>query len=1037
MGIDEELIKKEEASLNKKLKQNNPPTDEINPNVEGEVLADSITKEARKIEDESRAKIQKLIREQVARELAKPRDVRITNTPKVFVTFPEVQKVAGIRKLIDATNDLREAIQDQPDIQKVSGTVKAVVAFPDVQTIVGRVKAEVDFPSLQKIEGTVKALIEFPSEYNVVGKVTTDLPQVEMGNRHVVPVSIWDGKRFINSFTSASVQSNGRVVSAIERLIAVQSGGAVGSNVVVTDIKDGAGDSIMDTANNAMNVSIVAGGSGNGAILDGVDSLIKATVKDLSNSNPLATAIVDASGDQITSFGGGTQYAEGAVSAVPTGTVEVWQDTGGVMHVASPGRPLPISGSVRGNVTVSGTTTVSGGAYGNRSLLQQLDLSLSKPLAIAIVDTTGAQFTGDQSNGLDVDVTRVGGNVTVIQGTGTNLHVVLDAASAAFGKLAANDGVDIGDVTINNASGGSAVNIQDGGNSITIDGTITANAGSGTFTISGAVTNTVLSVVGGGAEATAQRVTIANDSTGLLSVDDNGSSLTVDGTVSLGAGAASIGILGANSGVDIGDVTINNASGGSAVNIQDGGNSITIDGTVAISGTVTVDTELPAAAALADATVNPTTPSVGSLTMIFDPVANVWNRARGEVNFGIDVDVTRSVQHNVTVSGVSGTVTVSGGLYGNRALTQQYDLGSGIEFNKRHPEAVAIVDGSGNIVTSFGGSGGTSMSDDAAFTPGTTSITPIGGTYRSVRDAVDDNDGGAFAMTAKRAVYVSLETPLADSAMDDTADAVKIIGQANSGVDIGDVTINNASGGAAVNIQDGGNTITVDGTVILGAGSASIGILGANSGVDIGDVTINNASGGSAVNIQDGGNTITVDGTVTVTDGLNIEGDVAHAGSDSGNPVKIGGKAYATPPAPVADAQRVNAYWDQAGRLQVESRNVERSDIVGGSGNVPLTPLRYPINTSGFFPIRTLISGLANRKIRVLNGVLMAKSTVTVQLKSNNNSDATGPMYLGSAGGFQIPEAEIGNFDTQTGEALTVVLSSPVAIGGWLTAVYV
>ena len=47
-------------------------------------------------------------------------------------------------------------------------------------------------------------------------------------------------------------------------------------------------------------------------------------------------------------------------------------------------------------------------------------------------------------------------------------------------------------------------------------------------------------------------------------------------------------VLGANSGVDIGDVTINNAAGAAAVNIQDGGNSITVDGTVAISGTVTV-----------------------------------------------------------------------------------------------------------------------------------------------------------------------------------------------------------------------------------------------------------------------------------------------------------------------------------------------------------------------------------------------------------------------------------------------------------------
>jgi len=38
-------------------------------------------------------------------------------------------------------------------------------------------------------------------------------------------------------------------------------------------------------------------------------------------------------------------------------------------------------------------------------------------------------------------------------------------------------------------------------------------------------------VTGGGTEAGAQRVTIANNSTGVLSVDDNGGSLTVDGTV--------------------------------------------------------------------------------------------------------------------------------------------------------------------------------------------------------------------------------------------------------------------------------------------------------------------------------------------------------------------------------------------------------------------------------------------------------------------------------------------------------------------------
>lgn len=67
-----------------------------------------------------------------------------------------------------------------------------------------------------------------------------------------------------------------------------------------------------------------------------------------------------------------------------------------------------------------------------------------------------------------------------------------------------------------------------------------------------------------------------------------------------------------------------------------------------------------------------------------------------------------------------------------------------------------------------------------------------------------------------------------------------INGKLVSGTDIGDVTVNNAAGASAVNIQDGGNSITVDGAV-----------------------AVNNGAGGAAVNIQDGGNSITVDGAIT------------------------------------------------------------------------------------------------------------------------------------------------------------------------------
>lgn len=87
--------------------------------------------------------------------------------------------------------------------------------------------------------------------------------------------------------------------------------------------------------------------------------------------------------------------------------------------------------------------------------------------------------------------------------------------------------------------------------------------------------------------------------------------------------------------------------------------------------------------------------------------------------------------------------------------------------------------------------------------------------------------------------------------------------QTQPGVDIGDVTINNASGASAVNIQDGGNSLTIDAVTLPLPTGAATATLQTQPGIDIGDVTINNASGAAAVNIQDGGNAITVDGAVT------------------------------------------------------------------------------------------------------------------------------------------------------------------------------
>lgn len=149
-------------------------------------------------------------------------------------------------------------------------------------------------------------------------------------------------------------------------------------------------------------------------------------------------------------------------------------------------------------------------------------------------------------------------------------------------------------------------------------------------------------------------------------------------------------------------------------------------------------------------------------------------------------------------------------------------------------------------------SGGTSMVDDAAFTVGTTPFTPVGGTYKSTRDSVNDNDGGAFAMNAKRGMYVSLETPNGDSAMDDTNDALKVVQS-----DATKLLVTEASGAAIK----------------------------------------------TAVEIMD-------DWDNAASDGASVSGDVAHDSADAGEPVKVGGKALTAEPTAVAANDRVNAMFD-------------------------------------------------------------------------------------------------------------------------------
>lgn len=167
--------------------------------------------------------------------------------------------------------------------------------------------------------------------------------------------------------------------------------------------------------------------------------------------------------------------------------------------------------------------------------------------------------------------------------------------------------------------------------------------------VDGTADSTTVITAGGGVEAGALRVTIASDSTGVVSIDDNGGVITVDGTLAavtaitnaLPAGTALLGKIGidqvtANANeivIKSGTVTavtaitnavaITNAditscktalelldnsvdgnylninmniagtdvgAGAAAVPIADGGNTITVDGTVAVTGMTACNT---------------------------------------------------------------------------------------------------------------------------------------------------------------------------------------------------------------------------------------------------------------------------------------------------------------------------------------------------------------------------------------------------------------------------------------------------------------
>ncbi len=173
-------------------------------------------------------------------------------------------------------------------------------------------------------------------------------------------------------------------------------------------------------------------------------STIAAPVATLGATPLMRVAIFDDAAQQITSFGGGTQYAvDDALGATPTGTVALAKRDN-ALSTLTPAEGDAVELRVDANgalwVTMSGTVTVASHAVTNAGTFP-VQAAQSGTWNITNISGTISLPTGAAT---ESTLSTINGKITTCN-TGA---VVLAAGTAAIGKLAANSGVTIGAVEI-------------------------------------------------------------------------------------------------------------------------------------------------------------------------------------------------------------------------------------------------------------------------------------------------------------------------------------------------------------------------------------------------------------------------------------------------------------------------------------------------------------------------------------------------------------------------------------------------------------
>lgn len=369
-------------------------------------------------------------------------------------------------------------------------------------------------------------------------------------------------------------------------------------------------------------------------------------------------------------------------------------------------------------------------------------LALSQPAPGSSVRVTSSALPTGAST--SANQTTVIGHVDGVEGLLTTIDA--DTGTIAGAVSGSEMQVDVvtlpavsGTVTCNAGSG--TFGVGDGSGALTVDGTVTCNAGSGTMTVSGTVT----------ADTELTAVAALGDDTANPTISRLASFLHLfDGTTwDRARGDSADGLL-----VNLG---LNND-----VIIADGGNSITVDGTVSaaqagawnvtnITGTVSLPTGA-STSAKQDTVIGHVDGIEGLLATIDADTGTLAGAVSGSE---IQVDVVAALPAGTNNIG---DVDVASIAAGNNNIgdvdVASSALPTGASTSANQTTIIGHVDGLEAFASNVSGA---TQADDAAFTPATSRVMMCGAELDNTSpDSVDEGDGGALRMSSNRNLYVQL-----------------------------------------------------------------------------------------------------------------------------------------------------------------------------------------------------------------------------------------------------------------------------------------